>query len=70
MIGSVVMILENVFDMAAEAKNVLAAILGVFDDCYSTTDLSKPDSGVVMISTVEFGDKVVEKLRAKPKVSG
>jgi 3-isopropylmalate dehydrogenase len=41
---------------------------GVFADVYSTADLSKPGSGVIMISTVEFGDKVVEKLRQMPKV--
>ncbi|MDT4292100.1 3-isopropylmalate dehydrogenase [Methylomonas sp. MO1] len=68
MIGSVAMMLENSFDMEAEAKNVWAAMQGVFADGYSTADLSKPGSGVTMISTVEFGDKVVEKLRAMPKV--
>jgi 3-isopropylmalate dehydrogenase len=67
MIGSVAMMLENSFDMAGEAKNVWAAMQGVFGDGYSTADLSKPGSGVKMISTVEFGDKVVEKLRALPK---
>ena len=70
MIGSVAMMLENSFDMAEEAKNVWAAMQGVFGDGYSTADLSKPGTGVVMINTVEFGDKVVEKLRAMPKVSG
>ncbi|EIC28374.1 3-isopropylmalate dehydrogenase [Methylomicrobium album] len=68
MIGSVAMMLENSFDMADEAKNVWAAMQGVFADGFSTADLSKPGSGVKMISTVEFGDKVVEKLRAMPKV--
>ncbi|WP_020481418.1 3-isopropylmalate dehydrogenase [Methylomonas sp. MK1] len=68
MIGSVAMMLENSFDMEAEAKNVWAAMQGVFADGYSTADLSKPGSGVTMISTVEFGDKVVEKLRTMPKV--
>jgi 3-isopropylmalate dehydrogenase len=68
MIGSVAMMLENSFGMEAEAKNVWAAMQGVFADGFSTADLSKPGSGVKMISTVEFGDKVVEKLRAMPKV--
>jgi 3-isopropylmalate dehydrogenase len=68
MIGSVAMMLENSFGMEEEAKNVWAAMQGVFADGYSTADLSKPGSGVEMISTVEFGDKVVEKLRAMPKV--
>ena len=68
MIGSVAMMLENSFDMAAEAKNVWSAMQDVFADGYSTADLSKPGSGVTMISTVEFGDKVVEKLRNTPLV--
>ncbi|WP_341325243.1 3-isopropylmalate dehydrogenase [Methylotuvimicrobium sp. KM2] len=67
MIGSVAMMLENSFDMAAEAKNVWDAMQGVFGDGYSTADLSKPGSGVKMISTEQFGDKVVEKLRNMPK---
>ncbi|QSB03099.1 3-isopropylmalate dehydrogenase [Methylomonas sp. EFPC1] len=68
MIGSVAMMLENSFGMEAEAKNVWAAMQGVFADGYSTADLSKPGSGITMISTVEFGDKVVAKLREMPKV--
>ena len=68
MIGSVAMMLEYSFDMADEAKNVWAAMQGVFADGYSTADLSKPGSGVKMINTVEFGDKVVEKLKAMPTV--
>jgi 3-isopropylmalate dehydrogenase len=68
MIGSVAMMLEISFGMEAEAKNVWAAMQSVFGDGYSTADLSKPGSGVTMISTIEFGDKVVEKLRAMPKV--
>ncbi len=68
MIGSVAMMLENSFDMADEAKNVWAAMQGVFADGYSTADLSKPGSGVKMIGTEEFGDKVVEKLRGMPTI--
>ncbi len=68
MIGSVAMMLENSFDMEDEAKNVWAAMQGVFADGYSTADLSKAGSGVSMISTEEFGDKVVEKLKNMPKV--
>ncbi len=69
MIGSVAMMLENSFDMRDEAKNVWAAMQGVFADGYSTADLSKPGSGVTMIGTDAFGDKVAEKLRAMPKVA-
>ncbi len=65
MIGSVAMMLESSFDMAEEAKNIWDAMQGVFIDGYSTPDLSKPGADVKMISTEEFGDKVVEKLRIK-----
>ena len=68
MIGSVAMMLENSFNMQDEAKNVWDAMQGVFADGFSTADLSKPGSGVNMISTVEFGDKVVEKLSNMPRV--
>ncbi len=66
MIGSVAMMLENSFDMMDEAKNVWAAMQGVFADGYSTADLSKPGSGVTMLTTEDFGDKVVEKLKNMP----
>ena len=62
MIGSVAMMLENSFDMVSEAKNVWSAMQGVFGDGYSTADLSKPGTGITMLSTDQFGDKVVEKL--------
>ncbi len=68
MIGSVAMMLENSFDMVDEAKNVWAAMQGVFADGFSTADLSKPGAGVNMIGTQEFGDKVVEKLKNMPTV--
>ncbi len=68
MIGSVAMMLENSFDMEDEAKNIWAAMQGVFGDGFSTADLSKPGAGVNMIGTEEFGDKVVEKLRGMPTV--
>ena len=60
------MMLENSFDMKEEAKNVWTAMQSVFADGYSTADLSKSGSGVTMISTQEFGDKVVEKLQQMP----
>ena len=66
MIGSVAMMLENSFAMNQEAKNVWSAMQGVFADGYSTADLSKPGSGVNMINTEQFGDKVVEKLAMMP----
>jgi len=66
MIGSVAMMLENSFNMEQEAKNVWAAMQDVFADGFSTADLSKPGSGVTMIGTDQFGDNVVEKLKAMP----
>jgi len=70
MIGSVAMMLENSFAMEQEAKNIWDAMQGVFGDGYSTADLSRPGSGVQMLSTDEFGDKVVEKLSEMPTVEG
>jgi 3-isopropylmalate dehydrogenase len=65
MIGSVAMMLEFSFDMKEEADNIWRAMQSVFADGYSTADLSKADSGVTMLSTQEFGDKVIEKLQAE-----
>ncbi|PCJ38064.1 MAG: 3-isopropylmalate dehydrogenase [Cellvibrionales bacterium] len=67
MIGSVAMMLENSCDMADEAENVWAAMQGVFADGFSTADLSKPGSGVTMINTQEFGERVVAKLEAQTR---
>ncbi|MGB5324802.1 MAG: 3-isopropylmalate dehydrogenase [Pseudomonadales bacterium] len=66
MIGSVAMMLEYSFDMHSEANNIWRALQGVFDDGYSTADLSRSGSGVNMIATNAFGDKVLEKLSAMP----
>jgi 3-isopropylmalate dehydrogenase len=52
--------------MDQEAKNVWQAMQSVFADGYSTADLSKPGSGVKMINTQAFGDRVVEALRKMP----
>lgn len=67
MIGSVAMMLEDSFGMEQESKNVWAAMQSVFADGYSTADLSKPGSGVTMINTDEFGDRVVAALNGMPK---
>lgn len=64
MIGSMAMMLEYSFGMVDEARNVWNAMQSVFADGYSTSDLSKPGSGVTMLSTNEFGDKVVAHLLA------
>jgi 3-isopropylmalate dehydrogenase len=54
--------------MLEEAQNIWTAMQSVFNDGFSTPDLSKPGAGVEMISTDAFGDRVAEKLRAMPKV--
>ena len=64
MIGSMAMMLEYSFGMVEEARNVWAAMQSVFAAGHSTADLSKPGAGVKMVSTEEFGDKVVEYLIA------
>ena len=63
MIGSIAMMLEYSFGMLDESKNVWAAMQSVFAAGFSTSDLSKPGRGVTMLSTPEFGDKVVEHLK-------
>ena len=63
MIGSMAMMLEYSFDMKDEARNIWDAMQAVFANGYSTSDLSKPGSGVQMLSTDAFGDKVVERLK-------
>lgn len=67
MIGSVAMMLEMSFNMDTESKNLWNAMQSVFTEGYSTSDLSKPDSGVTMVSTNEFGDMVAKKLSGMPK---
>ncbi len=63
MIGSVAMMLELSFNMADESRNIWKAMQSVFIQGYSTPDLSKQGSGVNMIATDEFGDRVVDELK-------
>ncbi len=65
MIGSMAMMLEYSFGMRDEARAVWDAMQSVFADGFSTSDLSKPSAGVTMISTSDFGDKVVEFLKSR-----
>ncbi len=66
MIGSAAMMLEHSFGMAAEARAIWAAMQGVFAAGYSTPDLAQPGGTARMISTTEFGDRVVARLREAP----
>ncbi|NKB64547.1 MAG: 3-isopropylmalate dehydrogenase [Gammaproteobacteria bacterium] len=62
MIGSVAMMLEMSFGMDEESRNLWAAMQTVFANGFSTADLSKADTGMNLVSTDVFGDKVVEAL--------
>lgn len=64
MIGSVALMLDMSFGMESEAKAVWQAMQSVFESGYSTGDLSKAGSGITLLSTTEFGDKVIEALEA------
>jgi 3-isopropylmalate dehydrogenase len=63
MIGSVALMLDMSFGMADEAKAVWQAMQSVFAAGYSTGDLSKSGPGITLLSTTEFGDKVIESLQ-------
>ncbi len=62
MIGSVALMLDMSFGLVDEAKAVWQAMQSVFEAGFSTGDLSKPGSGVEILTTTEFGDKVMEAL--------
>ena len=62
MIGSFAMMLDMSFNMREEANNLWAAMESVFAAGFSTPDLSKPGADVTMVSTQEFGDRVVTAL--------
>ncbi len=62
MIGSMAMMLEMSFGMAEEANHVWRAMQSVFADGYSTPDLSRPGSDITMVSTDEFGVRVINAL--------
>ncbi len=67
MIGSVAMMLEMSFAMETESQNIWRALQQVFASGYSTPDLNNPDDDMTMVSTDEFGDRVIEELaRLKP----
>ncbi len=62
MIGSAAMMLEMSFGMRREAEMLWRAMQSVFMDGYSTQDLSRPGAEMTMVSTDEFGDRVVAAL--------
>lgn len=64
MIGSVALMLDMSFGMTEEAKAVWHAMQSVFQAGFSTGDLSVADSNTTLLSTTEFGDKVITALEA------
>jgi 3-isopropylmalate dehydrogenase len=64
MIGSVALMLDMSFNMTAESKAVWTAMQSVFEAGFSTSDLTSPDAGIQILSTTEFGDKVIDALEA------
>ncbi|HJN49036.1 MAG: 3-isopropylmalate dehydrogenase [Pseudomonadales bacterium] len=64
MIGSVAMMLEMSFNMTEEAAAVWQSMQGVFEDGYSTADLSSAQRSVEILTTDAFGDRVMAKLDA------
>ena len=66
MIGSVAMMLDLSFQMTGESSNLWQAMESVFAAGYATPDLSKPGTDVTMVSTGEFGDRVVAALSCLP----
>ena len=69
MIGSVAMMLEMSFNLTTEADAVWQAIHSVFEDGFSTADLSSGNSGVKILGTDAFGDLVMTKLESLLKKS-
>ena len=64
MIGSVAMMLEMSFNMVEESQMVWQAMKSVFEAGYSTADLSKSNDNIELVSTDQFGDRVMKKLEA------
>ncbi len=62
MIGSVALMLEKSFDMADEARRVWDAMRSVFGAGVTTADLRDPEGKCTVLTTREFGDRVVEAL--------
>ena len=62
MLGSVAMMLEMSFNMDIEAKNLWKAMQNVFVSGFTTPDLARRGKAESVISTAEFGDKVLEEL--------
>ena len=62
MIGSLALLLEKSFGLTKESDLIWNSIFKVFEDGFVTPDLKTPSDGKKMLSTTEFGDKIVENI--------
>ncbi len=62
MIGSVAMMLDMSFNMKPEADAVWQAMRSVFEAGYGTADLAGSDARMQVVSTIQFGDRVMAAL--------
>lgn len=63
MIGSVALMLEMSFGLISEAKTIWNAMHSIFDDGFVTHDLAEDNIDSAILSTSQFGDKVIEKIK-------
>ncbi|MBI1320711.1 MAG: 3-isopropylmalate dehydrogenase [Candidatus Hydrogenedens sp.] len=62
MIGSIALMLDKSFGMPEAARQVWDAMRAVFGEGITTADLRDPEGKSTILTTAEFGDKVVEAL--------
>lgn len=62
MIGSIALMLDKSFQLKAAAEEVWTAMRQVFGEGITTADLRDPEGKSTVLTTAEFGDKVVEAL--------
>ena len=60
MIGSIAFMFDMIFDLQEEASLIWNALFKIFDDGFTTFELAKGKTGPDVLSTTEFGDKVIE----------
>ena len=68
MIGSVAMMLEMSTNYQIEASEVWAALHTVMEQGYITADLGGAIDNTTIVSTEEFGSKVIEYLKVDWKM--
>ena len=63
MLGSVAMMLEMSFGLEEEAQSLWRSMKNVFESGFSTADLKTRAPGEEIVSTSDFGDKVISNYR-------